>query len=639
MDLLEHLGIVNLEAQTAPVVREAYGKDWIEYGTEEYRNLYPQFLVDLYYNSSTHAAIVNQTASMIAGSGLQIEDETNLDALVKLKKFMASANSKETLQEVITKIAFDLKLQGAYALNVIWSKDKLEISEIYHIGVEKIRAGKPNEMGVVDTYWVSPDWSNHRNKNNKPIPVPAFNTKDRTSPNQILYTSLYSPMMDIYGVPDYSGCTNWCLTDQYVSEFHLSNIKNGFSGSFFINFNNGVPTREERLTIEKQIQKKFSGPTNSGKIVLAFSDDKNREPTITPVSVSNADKQYLALQELLVQNILTGHRVTSPMLMGIKNDTGLGNNADELNQAFEVYLNSVVKPFQANILKTLAKIFEVNQMNLPVSIKQFTPVSTKFDNDTLKDVMTQDELRGELGLEPLDNEETANEELSKQDKEFNTLLDDWLEAHGEEIPKDWELLDEEDSDGELADFNFENELNNLVRTELASVGKSNPNAKSDQDRGVINKGNWNYFRVRYVYNEDKSLTRTSENNSRPFCEKMMLKNKVYRKEDIAPIEDGGLKHSLSEQPVNRGWGEGGADIYDIWKYKGGGNCHHRWYRQIYKTVIGEGSSHIDDASIISTTKARSEGLKPEANAQEVPVAPKQMETKGFVNPELIEKYS
>ena len=568
---------------------------------------------------------MNQTAAMISGQGLHIEDETNLEALVRLKKFIAAANSHETLQEVIDKIAFDLKLQGAYALNIIWSKDRTEISEIHHIGVEKVRAGVPNEMGVVDTYYISPDWANPRQKNNRPQPVAAFNLKDRTSPSQILYSSLYSPSMQIYGTPDYSGCTNWCLTDQMVSEFHLSNIKNGFAGSYFINFNNGVPTREERIQVEKQIADKFSGATNAGKFILCFSDSKDREPTITPISVSNADKQYLALQELLVQNILTGHRVTSPMLMGIKNDTGLGSNADELNSAFEVYLNSVVKPFQANILKTLAKIFEVNQMNLPVSIKQFTPVTTKFDNDTLKDVMTQDELRGELGLEPLENDEdTANEEFSTEiDKDYTTLLDDWIDEHGEVMSEDWELIDEEDAEGEHEDFDFEKELNN--RIELARVGSPKANARSKQD-GLNKKSD--FFRVRYVYNEDKGLSRKS--GSRPFCKKMMAAKKVYRKEDIAPSKDGGLKSSLSNMPVNVGWGKGGADIYDIWRYKGGGNCHHRWYRQIYKKVIGEGSTDIDHATIISTTKARSEGFKPEANAQPVPVAPKRMRNKGFI---------
>ncbi len=546
-ELLEHLGIVNLEAQTSPVITEAYGKDWIEYGTETYKNQYPQFLIDLYYNSSTHAAIVNQTAAMISGQGLHIEDETNLEALVRLKKFIAAANSHETLQEVIDKIAFDLKLQGAYALNIIWSKDRTEISEIHHIGVEKIRAGVPNELGKVDTYYISPDWSNHRHKNNRPQPVAAFNLKDRTEPNQILYSSLYSPSMQIYGTPDYSGCTNWCLTDQLVSEFHLSNIKNGFAGSYFINFNNGVPTREERIQVERQIIDKFSGATNAGKVLLTFSDSKDREPTITPISVSNADKQYLALQELLTQNILTGHRVTSPMLLGIKDSTGLGNNADELNQAFEIYCNSVIKPFQQNILKTLAKIFEVNQMNLPVSIKQFTPVSTKFDDETLKEVMTQDELRGELGLEPLENdEETAEEEVQMSEtptvEEIFEYLDN-LELENEvNIEDDYQLLDEEIAEDENHNYEFAA----LIPTPTGKAGKSN------KDKAL--------FKIRYVYRGGAPIDTTRE-----FCRTMWNSHysSLFTRENIT-----GMRNT-----------EFGS--YNIFRFKGSFNCRHYWLRRLY----------------------------------------------------------
>jgi len=610
------LSIVELAAQTSPIVKETHGKDWIEYGTEEYRNLYPQFIIDLYYNSSTNAAIINQTAAMVAGQGLTIEDETNLEALVRLKKFIASANSHETLQEVIDKIAFDLKLQGAYALNIIWSKDRTEISEIHHIGVEKIRAGVPNEMGKVDTYYVSPDWSNPRHKNNKPQPVPAFNLKDRTSPSQILYSSLYSPSMQIYGTPDYSGCTNWCLTDQMVSEFHLSNIKNGFAGSYFINFNNGVPTREERIQVERQISEKFSSPKSAGKFVLTFSDSKDREPTITPISVSNADKQYLALQELLVQNILTGHRVVSPMLFGIKGDgSGFGNNAEEISTSYELYLNTVVKGFQANILKTLAKIFEVNQMNLPVSIKQFTPITTKFDNDTLKDVMTQDELRGELGLEPLTDEDTANEEFSEE----KTELDNFIEEYGEDEPEGYDLIDEEIVEFEEEDFDFEEELNAKHKVKFASTGRAIPDASSKQD-GIDKE--YNLYKVRYEYIEDGFLTRKS-GKSRKFCKKMMSAKKIYRKEDIL---------RMNKMKVNAGWGKGGANTYNIFYFKGGGNCHHYWLRKIYFFQLGvaTGNKLKDATSIVGITKARNKGFYPKANDARVSKPPKRMANKGFI---------
>ena len=119
---------IDLSAQTAPQVQEVRGKDYIEYGTENWRNLYPQFLIDLYYNSSTNAAIINATSELIAGEEIVIDDEDdrNLDAMVKLKQFMANPNSNETLHELIKKVSFDFKLQGAFALNIIWSKDRTQ---------------------------------------------------------------------------------------------------------------------------------------------------------------------------------------------------------------------------------------------------------------------------------------------------------------------------------------------------------------------------------------------------------------------------------------------------------------------------------------------------------------------------------
>ena len=154
---------VNLETATAPIVQEVRGRDYIEYGTEDWRNLYPQFLIDLYYNSSTHAAIINATSEMIAAEDLIVSDEdTSLDAYVKLKKFLRHANSKESLHQVIKKVAFDFKLQGAYALHIVWNRERTEIAEVYHVPVERVRAGRPNEMGKVDTYFISADWSNTR---------------------------------------------------------------------------------------------------------------------------------------------------------------------------------------------------------------------------------------------------------------------------------------------------------------------------------------------------------------------------------------------------------------------------------------------------------------------------------------------
>jgi len=522
--------------------------------------------------------------------------------------------------------------------------------------------------------------------------IAAFNTKDRTSPSQLLYSGLYSPNMDIYHTPDYLAANNWALVDQRVAEFHLNNISNGFSGSYMISFANGVPTQEERFQIERSLAEKFTGASNSGKFVLTFSDDKTRTPEITPITVSNADKQYLALQELLVQNILTGHRVTSPMLMGIKDSGGgLGSNVDEMNSAFEIYLNTVVVPYQKHLLKTLSKIFEVNGMNLPISFVQAKPITSKFTIEDMKEVMTQDEIRAEFGLKPLSDEElTAEDEdnynlekvgtivsdgkelplfdsieeaeaeaekigcsghhIHTQDgKEYfmpcenhdqlinlkdcdcgkkkecdkscyeKTELDAFLETV-EDIPEGWELIDEEVVDGEHADFDFEEELNQIAAEKIElSTGRAIPDRKSEQDG--ISKKTYDYYRVRYVYAQDNFLTRKS-GKKRKFCTQMMGAKKLYRKEDIA---------RMSTKKVNPGWGKGGADTYDIFLYKGGGNCHHFWLRQIYRTELGiSKTTKIEDADLVGYTKARSEGFTAKKNDKRVAIAPKRMKNNGFV---------
>jgi len=658
---------INLETSTAPVVAEVRGRDWIAYGDAngEWSNLYPQFLIDLYYSSSITAAIVNSTSEMIAGEALIIEDEDDrdLDARIKLQNFMNRANGNESLHEVIKKLAFDFKLQGGFALNIVWSKDRTQIAEIYHLDVSKLRCARPNEFGKTPGYYISADWTNTRQ--NKPYYVPAFNANDRTSANQIMYSGLYSPNMNSYYTPDYVSCNNWALIDGRISEYHLNAISNGFAGSFMISFANGVPTREERHQIEQSLTDKFCSETNAGKFVLTFSDDKTRTPEITAITPSDLDKQYLALQELLTSNILSGHRVTSKTLMGIDTANGFSSNTDEIINAANFYLNTVIKPFQDQLVKELRKIFQINNMDMPVNFVQLKPITVQFDSKTVREVMTTDEIREELGLEPLGNEDTVEQEvkfskvgmvdgkpvfstieeaeshaktlgcegyheheydgktayMACKDHSEATELSKFIEEFGEEAPEEWEIVDEENVNDEHEDFDFEAELNKLVKgkTELASTGTARPNQRSTQDG--VNEDYDDYYKVRYMYTKDTALSQEGE--TREFCKLMTSANKVYRKEDLL---------QLTKKPVNPGWGPRGAATYSIWLYKGGGNCHHYFRRVVYKTSLRNAKSNIKDSQIISDVKAISEGFTLKRNSGLVAKAPKRMKNNGFLNP-------
>jgi len=654
---------INLETSTAPTVQEVRGRDWIEYGTEDWRNLYPQFLIDLYYSSSISAAIINATAEMIAGEDLIIEDEEDrdLEARVKLQNFMDRANGNESLHEVIKKLSFDFKLQGAFALNIVWSKDRTQIAEIYHVAVEKIRCARPDEFGKTTGYYISADWSNTRQ--NKPYYVPAFNANDRTSANQIMYSGLYSPNMNSYYTPDYVSSNNWALIDARISEFHLNNINNSFSGSYLFSFNNGTPTAEERRDIEQSITDKFTGSQSAGRFVLCFSDDRTRAPEITPMNTADLDKQYLALQELLTSNILSGHRVTSKTLMGIDSANGFSSNTDELINASDFYRQTVIRPFQIQLIKQLRKIFQVNQMDMPVQFVQLKPITVQFDSKTIREVMTQDEIREELGLEPLGDEEVVDEtiDFSKvgmvdgkpvfstieeaeahaktlgcegyheheyegktaymacKDHSEATELSKFIEEFGEDMPEGWEILSEEEAEEEVEDFDFQTELNSKYY-EFASTGSAYPNRKSGQDqKSKQTDYEDDIYRVRYRYTG-------SLRGERDFCRKMTNANKIYRKEDII---------AMGRKQVNPGWGEYGANTYSIWKWKGGALCKHKWFRII---LVQEGARPKNSDKIISSTEAKSRGVKLPRNAKEVSVAPHDMPNHGFVNPELIAKY-
>ena len=672
---------INLETSTAPIVQEVRGKDWIEYGDAngEWRNLFPNFLIDLYYSSSITAAIVNATAEMVSGDDLIIsdEDDRDIEARVKLQNFINNANGNETLHEVIKKVAFDFKLQGAFALNIIWSKDRTQIAAIHHIPVEKIRCERPDELGKTNAYYVSGDWANTRT--NKPYRVPAFNANDRTSPNQILYSGLYSPNMNSYYTADYISCNNWALIDAKVSEYHLQNVSNSFSGSYMISFANGIPTSEERRQIEQSLQDKFTGENNAGKFILTFSDDKTRVPEITPISPADLDKQYIALNEMTVSSILAGHRVTSKTLMGLDTSNGFSSNADELLNASNFYQNTVILPFQNQILKVLHKIFKVNNMDMPVEFLQLKPITIQFDSETIRDVMTQDEIRADLGLPDLtekQEEEDFKEEFAKvgmidgkpvfdtieeaeahaktigcegyhehdlegktvympcKDHSSATELSNFIEEFGEDIPEGFELIQEDKVEDEHLDFDFEEVLNELMgeKVELASTGRAIPSRKSEQDG--LSKKSFDYFRVRYVYANDNFLVnKTGE--TRNFCKQMMGAKKLYRKEDIQAMSNKVVNdyYYSKRQKRNIGWGPKGALKYDVLKYKGGGNCSHFWLRQIFKTTIGESkTTKIEDADMIGYTKAKSEGFTAKKNDKLVAKPPKRMKNKGFLTP-------
>jgi hypothetical protein len=585
------VSFVNLSTYTSPQIVESKSKQWVEFGAD---NNYFQFLIDRFNGSATNNACVNGISQMIYGKGL---DATDSSKKPESYARMISLFKKD----VVRQLAYDLKLTGQCAIQIIYSKDKQSIAKVEHLPIETLRAEKCVEGDKqVQAYYYHPDWANAK-PSDKPLRIPSFGVSNTTQPIEILYVKPYVAGMYYYSTPDYQGGLQYAELEEEISNYHLNNIMNGLAPSMLINFNNGVPDEEKQSLIESKIQAKFQGSSNAGKFILAFNDDKETAADITPVQLSDAHNQYQFLSDESQSKIMVSHRIISPMLLGIKDSTGLGNNADELQTASILMHNTVIVPFQELLTDAFDKILSFNNIALNLYFKTLQPLQF-LDLDNVKDEETREE---ETGI--------------KMSKVFSDL-----EEFGEdEDLENWELIDERKVDYNQED-ELDEELNKLNNPKLsvlskvwnlATTGTARPNAKSEQD-GENEEGV--QFKVRYQY-----APLRASSNSREFCSKMVSAKKIYRKEDI---------QQMSQRAVNAGWGLNGADTYDIWLYKGGGDCHHFWMRKTYKAKTAKTKPDVGNPNAeVSVNKAKKEGFKPEVNAKEVAKRPTDMPNNGFVN--------
>ena len=585
---MNDLRVLNLSTYTSPKIKETKTDNFVSYGED---NNYFQFLIDRYNGSATNNAIINGMSEMIFGRGLDATD---------------SSRKPEAYAQMITlfhddcvrRLSSDLKLMGQCAMQVIYSKDRKTIARVEHIPVETLRAEKCNEKGEIEAYYMHPDWANYK-KNDTLKRIQAFGYgKDAI---QIYYVKPYKAGYKYYSPVDYQGGIQYAELEEEISNYHINNIMNGLAPSMLINFNNGTPDPEQRQLIENRIYQKFSGSSNSGKFILSFNDDANTAASIEPIQLSDAHNQYQFLSDESMRKIMVAHRVVSPMLLGVKDSSGLGNNADELKTASILMDNTVIRPFQTLLINAFDDILAYNDIALNLYFKTLQPLEFK-DLSNVVDAETKEE---ETGVK-----------LSK----VLTELDEFGE---DENLENWELIDERKVDYD-AEEELNEELNKLNNPKLSilskmynfvTTGTARPNAKSSQD-GENEDGL--QFKVRYQY-----APLSFSENSRDFCKKMVTAKKIYRKEDI---------DMMSQKAVNKGWGLNGADTYDIWLYKGGGDCHHFWMRKTYKAKSKNLKPDVGNPNAeISVNKAKKDGFKPEVNAKEVATRPTDMPNNGFVN--------
>ena len=326
------------------------------------RNDFPHYVTELYNKSSINATAINAITDGIVGGGLTTEDESVLER---------ANRDGESWNDIFKKVALDRALFGGYALEVIWSNDRTKITDVYHIDFSYIRAHRMNERGIVPGYYVSSEFENKgrlRVNDDDVLYIPKFSKVNRESPSQIYYFNPYRPGMRYYPLPDYNAGLNIIALDAEIDNFHKNNIRNGLAPSLSITtFTNA--DNEDRDVIERQLRDAYAGSDNAGSLIYMDVANKDEAPVITPIPQNGADGYYTTVNDMVLQKILTAHRIVSPMLLGIRTEGQLGGRT-ELLESQALFVANVIQPKQSDILTTFEEIFKVNGYEQPLGIEQ-----------------------------------------------------------------------------------------------------------------------------------------------------------------------------------------------------------------------------------------------------------------------------
>lgn len=403
--MVNSLSILKFEANVVPQFKEQRGKDWIMYGSEgEFKNRYPDFLLELYRNSAKHHAIINSKRDYICGRGWSIDmDGMTTVQRAKMEQFVKYPNPYESLDDILVKVAHDLELYGGYALEVIYDSIGEKIAAIYHADFAKYRVSEDGTH-----YYYSEDWK----KSNPEVDrIEAFNWREPGG-KQLLYVKSYQPNCKYYPLPSYLGAINYIDLDRKVSDYFNKGISNGFMAGTLLNFNSGIPTESEQEEIERMVKAKFTGTDNANSILLNFADSKDRSAEIQQLNSNDFDKRFDLLNKTIQQELYAGHQISDPALFGIK-EQGIFSSRNQLVDSFELFQNTYVNARQQFIERTFNDLASLQGLEGRLTISDTEPISVQFSESTIISVMTADEIREAVGLEVVEKKEGAETVDSK----------------------------------------------------------------------------------------------------------------------------------------------------------------------------------------------------------------------------------
>ena len=626
---------LKLQAHKTPVFKEEKSKEWVIYGAERdgYYNNYPAYLLYLYNRSSKHNAFINGKVLYICGAGVGFDsDSLSIEDIARANDFINKENTNfDTLKDIVKKCVLDKKLFGGYYLEVIWNKAGNNF-ELLHFPYNNLRKAKDAEG-----YWYSKDWSKQKQtpEDTDLEYIPLFDPEKPTS-RQIFVSKEYRPDLDAYPLPDYVASSVYAEVDVELSNYRLNAIKSGFNAGTILNFSNGRPTEEEKEEIEARLKEKFTGTDRANSLLISFSGNRETAPTIEHLTPQNVDAQLTELNDQVIQELIIGHHIPNPMLVGIKTPGELGSK-DQINDSYELYKSTYIVPNQREIEKDFNYLLKLKGFGNRIYLKELDPIEEQLPIEEKIKVMTKNEVREMYGLPPI--EEEIKPIVSSAIHRFcEPELEDTCCEHSfksvseiDEIIEIFKMFGEDKDAFEFYEQKFMNEdgkfefaeispLSNSLKRDIVALLDKDPlmenktiadtlRIKEDRvadlikdlvdeeqisvkekisggDKKVIrvpkssairqsNKiGNeFEDFKIMYSY-EWRPGVKPNKRNSREFCIKLLDANKMYSRAQIEQISK------------IVGW--------DVWNFRGGwwtrkgGDartpfCRHIWQANVVKT--------------------------------------------------------
>lgn len=375
-----------------PITRNS-NRGWVTWGK---RNLYPNDIAELYFNSPTLKSCVDFAVTSIIGDGIDYE-ASNFNP----KEVMPSYES--TWETFIRNLALDYVLYGTFSFQIIRNKDGKTYS-YYHQPISTVRCGERDKDGQITHYYICQDWS--KTGLYTPIEIERFGFNDEQKitdrkPYLFVYED-YQPSIDYYSIPRFVAAIKAAQTEAEHIKYDLNTAVNGFTPKGIMVLPT-METEEEKSSLLQNIQASFTGSEGAGSIIIMFSDGTESQiPQY--VQLNSNDKEsadlYESSNKRTIERIVSAMRIPSKSLIGYPNEgASLGGEGNATAVAYKLYNQLIGNNDREVIVSTINKLFALNGLDTEIVLK---PMSFDVVNDTIVSEKTDD-----VDVQTIDDDEVS----------------------------------------------------------------------------------------------------------------------------------------------------------------------------------------------------------------------------------------